>query len=328
VVAAPVLVWFGTSVGLGRFFYEAAIHPLEMLQALPVPELQLPRQPSRGALVKFFVGLEFRLYALLYLAYAVWLARRVLRAVRERRAFEDPLLLATVSWGGIYFVRSFGRADEPHLDSAIPPVCLLLAYSAHLAYRRWPRLAAEAAMVVGGFVLWIYLVGVDMVFDDLWNLKAGPALEVTWSQSKRIEKIQQWSEPGERILDLTASPLLHAASGRLGPGYRDVVMPGTFAGEEDEVRFVERLEASPPALVLWPLTIFDGMPERSLRRTAPRVVKWVLSRYELRAFDDETAFLLPTRPGEKHPVEDLTGEGRSLATEARLPAEEPARRRR
>ncbi len=324
-VALPVLTWFGASVGLGRFFYEAAIHPLHMLQALPVPELKLPREPTRGNLVWFFVLLEFRLYALLYAAYALWLGRRLLRAVRERRSFEDPLLLATVTWGAIYFVRAFGRADEPHLDSAIPPVCLLLAYSAHLVYLRWPRRVVEAALVVGGFVLWVVLLGVDTVLADPWTLESGPSLEVTWSQQKRIEKIHEWSKPDERILDLTASPLLHAVSGRLGPGYRDVVMPGTFAGGADEARFVERLEASPPALVLWPLSIFDKMPERSLRRTAPRVVKWVLGRYVLRAFDDETAFLLPIRPGETPVVEDLTGEGRTLAGPRRSEAE-PVRR--
>jgi hypothetical protein len=328
-VALPVLVWFGNSVGLGRFFYEAAIHPLEMLQALPVPELTLPRRPTRGALVSFFVHLEFRLYALLYLAYALWLGRRCLRAARERRSFEDPLLLATVVWGGIYFLRSFGRADEPHLDSAIPPVCLLLAYTLHLAHARWPRLATEATLVVASFALWIYLLGVDTILDETYLARrAGPELEVTWSQQQRVEKIREWSLPGERILDLTASPLLHVASERLGPGYRDVVMPGTFAGDGDEARFLERLDASPPALVLWPLGIFDAMPERSLRRTAPRVVEWVLSGYRLRAFDDEIAFLLPIRPGETPTVEDLTGKGRRIVAEPRPAREEPAGRRR
>ena len=33
------------------------------------------------------------------------------------------LLLAFVVFGGVYFVRSLGRSDGPHLDSAIPPVC-------------------------------------------------------------------------------------------------------------------------------------------------------------------------------------------------------------
>jgi len=329
VVALPVLVWFGSTVGLRQFFYEAAIHPLAMLQALPVPELSLPGALNQGALVFFFVTMAFRLYALLYAAYALWLARGLLRAMRERRGFESSLLLATVVWGGIYFVRSFGRADEPHLDSAIPPVCLLLAHAASSAYRRWPRWVAESAIVIGGFVLWIFLLGVDMVFDFPF-LAADPKadLPVTWSQQKRVNKILEWSKPGERILDLTASPMLHVASDRLGYGYRDVVMPGTFVDPEEEVRFLKLLEASPPPLVLWPLRVFDQMSERSIRRTAPRVVKWVLARYEMRAFDDEIAFLLPIRPGVEATVEDLTGKGRTMVTAPRKQAGAPAQRRR
>jgi len=328
-VALPVLAWFGSTVGLPQFFYEAAIHPLEMLQALPVPALNLPVKMTRGALVFFFINLEFRLYALLYAVYALWLARGLLRAVRERRSFEFPLLLATVLWGGIYFVRSFGRADEPHLDSAIPPVCLLLAHAAHSAYARWPQLVAKAAIVIGGFVLWIYLLGVDMMFDFPYAAaEPVPNLSVAWSQQKRIDKIQAWSKPGERVLDLTASPMLQVASDRPGYGYRDVVMPGTFVDPKEEVRFLSLLEASPPPLVLWPLKIFDAMPERSIRRTAPRVVKWVLTRYEMRAFDDEIAFLLPIRPGVKPEVEDLTGKGRTMQAAPRERARAPAQRRR
>jgi hypothetical protein len=328
-VGLPTLAWFASTVGVGTFLYEAAIHPLEMLQALPVPDLTLPGEVNRSSFVFFYVLLEFRIFALLYAAWALWLGWHVWRAVQERRPFENPLLLATVLWGGIYFVRSFGRADEPHLDSAIPPVCLLLAYTAHRAYVRWPRRAAETAAVVGGFTLWVYLLGVDTVFDYTYLAEIREEkLDVTWSQKQRIEKIQQWSKPGEQILDLTASPLLHVASQRPGPGYRDVVMPGTFVGGGDEERFIARLEAHPPVLVLWPLKIFDDMPERSLRRTAPRVVKWVLKRYEMRAFDDEIAFLLPIRPGVPPTVEDLTGKGRSMATVRRQPDEGSAEGRR
>jgi hypothetical protein len=328
-VALPVLVWFGSSVGLPRFFYEAAIHPLQMLQALPVPELGLPMQVTRGALVSFFVNLEFRIYALLYLAYAVWLAWKLQRAVREGRRFEDALLLVTVVWGGIFFIRSFGRADEPHLDSAIPPVCLLLAHAAHLAYRRWPKRFAETAIVVGGFVLWIYVLGVDMMFDYPYSMP-GPASKdsVTWSQQKRIDKILQWSKPGDRVLDLTASPMLLVVSDRLGPGYRDVVMPGTFVKPEEEARLIALLEASPPPLVLWPLVVFDEMPERSIRKIAPAVVKWVLARYEMHAFDDAIAFLLPVQPGETPVVEDITGKGRTMQTAPRRKPGAPPQRRR
>lgn len=328
-VALPVLVWFGSTVGLPRFFFEAAIHPLQMLQALPVPALSMPERWTRIDLVMFFINLEFRLYAVLYLVFALWLGSRLLRAVRERRSFEDPLLLATVVWGGIYFIRSYGRADEPHLDSAIPPVCLLLALAAHRAFRRWPRRGAETAIVIGGFALWIFLLGVDTVFRYPYStMVAAPGQSLTWSEQRRIDKILEWSKPEERVLDLTASPMLLVASNRLGPGYRDVVMPGTFADGAEEVRFLRLLEATPPALVLWPLKVFDAMPERSIRRSAPRLVKWVLARHEMHAFDDDIAFLLPIRPGEKPVVEDLTGKGRTMSTAPREPEGAPAQRRR
>ncbi len=328
-VALPVLVWFGSTVGLSQFFFEAAIHPLEMLQALPVPDLIPPAKVSRAQLVSFFITLEFRIYVLLFLVYLLVLGSRLISAVRERRSFESPLLLAIVVWGGIYFVRSFGRADEPHLDSAIPPVCLLLAHAAHSAYARWPRLAAETAMVVGGFVLWIFLLGVDMMFDNpFMNLEPDREMPVTWSQQKRIDKIREWSKPREQILDLTASPMLQVATDRPGYGYRDVLMPGTFVDPEEEVRFLRLLEASPPPLVLWPLKVFDEMPERSIRKIAPQVVKWVLARYEMHAFDDEIAYLRPIRPGETPTVEDLTGKGRSMTTAPRKQAGAPAQRRR
>jgi hypothetical protein len=50
------------------------------------------------------------------------------------------------------------------------------------------------------------------------------------------------------------------------------------------------------------------------------VVKWVLSRYEMRAFDDELAILLPIRSGVEAEPEDLTGKGRSMQTAPRKPA--------
>jgi 4-amino-4-deoxy-L-arabinose transferase-like glycosyltransferase len=320
-VGVPTLVWFASTVGLPQFFFEAAIHPLEMLQPLPVPALSWPEKWTRWDLIFFFVNLEFRLYTLLYLAFAVWLAARLLRAVRERRSFEDPLLLATVVFGGIFFVRSFGRADEPHLDSAIPPVCLLLAYSAYRAHRRWSPRLPPAAIVIVGFALWVILLGVDTMFRHPFSVLPPANSPITWSQQKRIDKIQAWSKPDERILDLTASPMLHPASNRLGYGYRDVLMPGTFVSGDEELRFVGLLEAAPPPLVLWPLRVFDAMPERSIRRFAPRVVRWVLTRYEMRAFDDEIAILLPIRPGVEPEPEDLTGKGRSMQTAPRKRAE-------
>ena len=49
-------------------------------------------------------------------------------------------------------------------------------------------------------------------------------------QSFRIDRtvhlLRQFTEPGDTILNLGPSPLFHILSGRTGPGYLDVIMPG------------------------------------------------------------------------------------------------------
>ncbi len=87
------------------------------------------------------------------------------------------------------------------------------------------------------------------------------------------------TEPDDTILNLGPTPLFHVLSGRSGPGYFDVLMPGTFIWEEDEIWFLEHLKAKPPAAVVWPLRRFDKMEARSIQRTAPRIVEWVRSAY-------------------------------------------------
>ena len=57
------------------------------------------------------------------------------------------------------------------------------------------------------------------------------------------------------------------------------MMPGTFPSEEDEIWFLERLKADPPAAVVWPERAFDDMPSRAITRTAPRVAAWVKQNY-------------------------------------------------
>ncbi len=52
-------------------------------------------------------------------------------------------------------------------------------------------------------------------------------------------------------------------------------MPGTFLDDADERSFAERLEADPPAALIWPARAFDDMEERSLARIAPRTSAWV-----------------------------------------------------
>ncbi len=82
------------------------------------------------------------------------------------------------------------------------------------------------------------------------------------------------------MLNLSPSPLFHVLAERSGPGYFDVLMPGTFLDEGEERELLAHLEQSPPAAVIWPEHPFDGMPSRSIRRTAPHLARWVEDRYQ------------------------------------------------
>jgi hypothetical protein len=81
------------------------------------------------------------------------------------------------------------------------------------------------------------------------------------------------------ILDMTASPILFVLAGRRGYGGLDLVMPGTYLDDAEETRFVEKLEAAPPPLVIWPLLPFDGLMDRVPENYAPQIAGFVNDRY-------------------------------------------------
>lgn len=293
-VVLPAILYFGTSVGFETLWREVVVRPLVMteLQRLPLPALYLPESFARWQLEYAFSMLEFWLYPLLYLAYAVRLSTRWLAARRAGKPFEDVLLLAIVVWGGVYFLRSFGRADIPHLESAIPPVCLLLAHLAEPRARTRPARSGVSTLRVGAvFCVWVLLNAVDLYATPEVRgerpvgslggaVRAIPGLRA--KADSAVQAIRQLSDPGDRLLDLSASPLLHVLSGRSGVGGSDIVMPGTFLDAEEESRFLDRISASPPALVLVPRKAFDSRPARAAWKTAPEVFEWVRAHYVLR----------------------------------------------
>ena len=293
----PILLWFAQSVGLPAMWREVVVHPLGMLQPLPLPEIHTPAWGSRRSIYNWFVAVQFRTHWFLYGGYALALFVSWLRARRQGRRFEHPLLVAVVVWGGVFFIRSLGRSDEPHLDSVIPPICLLGACLVGLAFERsWPAGAGRfsRAMASGGVVLvvlsaWVFLLGTDLYFSKagrgnypVYSVPQG--VEITSADKaadidRVVSGIQRSSRPGDRILCLAPTPLFHVLTGREGPGYVDVVMPGIFPSDAEETRFLERLEEQPPAAVVWPVRLFDRMPERSVSQTAPRVTGWIRKRY-------------------------------------------------
>ena len=296
---APFVVWFAIDPGVDVIWREVItrVVGLQSAQSLPVPELALPAQWDRQQILRWFVAVQYRLYAALYVAYAATLLTLWIRSLRRRAPFPHALLLAVVVWGGLYFLRTLGRSDESHLVSAIPPVCLLLAHALSKGLAAVPRLAdpttrgrAETAIVVVALGAWIFLLGSDLYLDParrgrhpLHALNGSVAIS---SRSKALDidrvvtALRQSTRPGEHVLNLSPSPLFHVLAERSGPGYFDVLMPGTFLDEGEERELLAHLEQSPPAAVIWPEHPFDGMPSRSIRRTAPHLARWVEERYE------------------------------------------------
>jgi hypothetical protein len=298
IVVVPVLAWFSNSVGLSQFVQEVVVHPLEMLQALPLPTLFFPRHWDRILIGRAFLRFEFRLYSGLYFIYAAALLFTWLRCFRLGRPYPHAFLGSLVIFGAVFYIRSHGRADEAHLDSTIPPICILLAHASSTVFARlrsWPRLARlpwkHAATAFCGVVLcgWILLLTSDQklinTYDGFERIDGlADAIYISPNEARMIARLTQTiaseSQSDDVILDLSPSPYFYVLTQRRGPGHRDTVIPGTFYDADDEEAFVKRLEAAPPKLAIWPHEIFDDMQERSLSTVAPRLVDWVRRNYE------------------------------------------------
>jgi hypothetical protein len=233
------------------------------------------------------------------------------RARAAGRRFGQPVLVAAAVWGMVFYVRSLGRSDEPHLDSAIPPVCLLLGHAAGLAAARLRARSARAALGVAVFAAWVGLTATVGYLSEgqrgrvpVESLGGRTLIQKRsyWGRfDELVSAIQRETRPGDVILDLTASPLVHVATGRRGPGWADLVMPGTFLDETEERALIARLERRPPALVLVSAQPFDRMPERGLKGSAPRVLEWVGGRYAKKEQIGRFVLLAPARHASRPP---------------------------
>lgn len=301
VILVPVVAWLGMSVGLETAWREILVRPVVMtdLQSLPVPALELPKRWNRTSISYLWTSVQFRLYTLLYAGYLVAVFGLWFRALRRRETFQHVALLSAVLWGATYYVRSFGRSDVAHLESALPPVCLFLAHLTWRAQQRWSRPQGHTArdrttVTVGTMLvflsLWIFLFKTDVHFSERGRtipietlggirIKDGIAAR---QLDKRVRDIRRETRPGETILDMSYAPGFYLAADRSGPGWFDVIMPGTFMDEAEERFFIERLKQDPPELIIILDRHFDDDPERSLRKIAPVVTPWLLRRYEVR----------------------------------------------
>ncbi len=326
-VVVPVLAWFAAGVGLATLWQESVVHPLAMLQGLPPPGLRWPDFGSREQINAAWVALQFRVWGWLYVGYLVVLLGRWFRSLKRRERFDSSLVLAVVVVGGVYFFRTMGRSDVAHLTSAIPPVCLLVS---HLLSRLWGlavrsqperrRAFIAAFCVIVVFAGWVFLWRSDRLLDRHYRgMRPLRALDgqinvtshgpLSIDLEERIETIRRCSSPGDRVLDLSALPMLLVITDRPGYGWRDVLEPGTFFDEGEEVEFLARVQAAPPVLVVQEPHAFDFMEERSVRNTAPRVSSWVEERYAPVAEGSRFIWVEAGRRGPCRPGSAREGEG-------------------
>lgn len=295
-VTAPVLAYFASTVGLAKMWQEIFVHPLAMLQPLPLPEIDFPDTWNRQHIAEWAVAVQFRAIWVFYSGYAVVLAISWSKAWRQKQPYPHALLVALLVFASVFFIRSTGRSDEPHLDSVIPPACLLVAHFLSVLFdRSWPpawesrRVLGVAGVVAATLGAWIFLLATDrVVFPRAGGMQALKSVDehiVVRPTHKAVDidrttkLLRQVTRPGDTILNLGPTPLFHLLSDRLGPGYYDVIMPGTFLGEEDEAWFLDHLRKHPPAAVVWPQRKFDNMKSRSIQRIAPRLTSWVMTNY-------------------------------------------------
>jgi hypothetical protein len=129
-------------------------------------------------------------------------------------------------------------------------------------------------------------IGGDVLMrdDDWWHVL-----------TPKLDAIRERVGPDEQILDLTAQSLLYVMLDRMGPGRSDIVMPGTFLDESEELSFVARLEEQPPALAIMRTQPFDEMRSRSLARIAPHLMSWISRHYAPVGDPEDYVLLAPRR---------------------------------
>ena len=293
-VVVPLVAWFAFSVGFETLWREAVVRPVAMtdLQSLPLPRLLLlPSNLDRSRVMRWFMAWQYRLYLVLYVIYVGAVLVAWLRAWRSKEPAPQPLFVALVVFGAVYFVRTLGRSDAAHLYSAIPPVCLLLGHALWKGITRLevrPRTAGGIAAAL--LVAWIYFMGSEVFLFDAEKRGLHP-LAATSGRirvnnaafaakiDETVAGVRDYTRPDDRILVVGQVPLFYVLSGRPGPGRADVILPGTFATREEESAFVFHLKQDPPALVIWSGETFDNDPDRHARQSSRMLAAWIRRNY-------------------------------------------------
>jgi len=306
-VVAPLVAWFAASVGLDTLWLESVVRPVAMTdeQSLPLPRLLwLPATLERRRVMRWFLAWQYRLYLLLYAGYLLAVLAVWLRAWRARRPHPQPLLVALVVFGAVYFARTLGRSDAAHLYSAIPPVCLLLGHALWKLLSRFsPRPAVERAWLAASLVAWIYLMGSETFLLDAEKrglhplASTGGRVRVNEAEFAKtiddtVSAVRARTGPDDRILVMGQMPLFYVLAGRSGVGHADVILPGTFLDRQEESAFIQRLEQDPPAIIVWSGESFDNDPMRHAKNASPMLAAWIRRNYELTGVGEEFKLLV------------------------------------
>jgi hypothetical protein len=148
----------------------------------------------------------------------------------ERLSLPAPEFAPSGAHGRDAISTAFGRSDEPHLSSAIPPFCLVAAHAlsrvadlpalGRVPGRRW--LVPVAALGV-----WIFLLGSDRSLSPERRgstplAAVNGAIELREDDGWRIldpktRMLRRWTEPDDIILDLSTSRPLDLSTSRPHP---------------------------------------------------------------------------------------------------------------
>lgn len=295
---SPTFVLMATADG----FYAAFVHSLVKLFKtgetnipLPVPWPWRSGWKWEGPLwtaLRMSTGFGFVFLVAMPLVGLFALAYRRFDLNKER----NRVLLAATACAIPYVHYAFARADLTHLALSIFP-SLIVLFSLFADIRPWKTLTLGLGTLSASILT---VASLQAFFAPLTHAR----LEQADVDGERL-----WVYPGvARKLELASKVLLAPSLGPATAGFLAIpnlqslhaiyrtrmpvweIYPLSAKNAELEVREIERLEKSPPGIVLLSDHGLDGDPRRTLKRMRPRMAAWFSSHYRLAGDGAEYGF--------------------------------------
>lgn len=299
-IVVPIGAWYAGQGALGDLlravFWTSFGQYLEGGEFnLPMPAFELvPAEWTRRGLRRWFVGWEFRVPVLLYLAAIVEYGRAEWR--RRRSAPGDAIASATLErlaialFGAVLYLRATGRSDYYHLAPILFPAYLLGADWMARGWRRFvPARGARFALPVVALLL-VASLGLHE-FDlavrrhreaggKLEIMPGGPLVERTQALDDLVADVRIRTKPGEPIVVLPWYPILYFLADRPNPTRFDWLFPGYLTSEAEVAAFIDEIDRSAAKVVVYSPISIDGLPDRSLAAFAPEIDRFLLRRFQ------------------------------------------------